>query len=127
MINILVKAIFTLLILPIIVSAHEPSLCNVTFSLDEQQIEEHFQTKMIQDGELPQYSYGMFFIVTDVFLLIEFIIQFSGYYAASTRFNYLARVFQRHNISNFEIVKRNNIMQSHPSDFDLVRVNDQSI
>lgn len=53
---------------------------------------------------------------------LEFIVQFTGYYSSLTRATYLHRVFQRANVSDFEIVKRNNVMQRYPSDFDIVRV-----
>lgn len=52
----------------------------------------------------------------------EFIVQFTGYYTVLARTNYLAKVFQRNDITDYEIIKRNNVMQRYPSDFDIVRV-----
>ncbi len=48
--------------------------------------------------------------------------QFIGYYNELTRSNYLTRVFKQSNLVDYEIVKRNNLMQGYPSDFDIVRV-----
>ncbi len=58
----------------------------------------------------------------NLFWVLEFIVQFKGYYHEITRSNYLIRVFQRNNISHYDIIKRKNLMQHYPSDFDIVRV-----
>jgi hypothetical protein len=57
-----------------------------------------------------------------LFFFKEFIVQFTGYYNEITRSNYLTRIFKRNNVSFYEIIKRNNLMQHYPSDFDIVRV-----
>jgi hypothetical protein len=49
-------------------------------------------------------------------------VQFIGYYNEITRSNYLMHIFKRSNIVDYEIIKRNNLMQRYPSDFDIVRV-----
>ena len=53
----------------------------------------------------------------------EFIVQFVGYYPSVTRSKYLNRIFQRLNLTFFEIVPRHNAMEHYPSDFDIIRVN----
>ena len=56
------------------------------------------------------------------FTIAEFIVQFTGYYTETSRATYLLRIFERNRFSDFEILKRNNLMQRYPSDFDIVRV-----
>lgn len=65
--------------------------------------------------------FSFFTYIFEIFI-IEFIVQFKGYYNEVTRSNYLNKVLQRNNVSFSEIIKRNNLMQHYPSDFDIVRV-----
>ncbi|CAF1122635.1 unnamed protein product [Adineta ricciae] len=81
---------------------HDVFPCNLTANIDEQNFSVQYEAKAIQD---------------------EFIVQFTGYYNELTRSNYLAHVFQRNHVFDYEIVKRKNLMQRYPSDFDIVRFN----
>ena len=114
------KILLLLLIVPVITSREQFSSCNLTASLLDQQFIEHYQTTAIQDGEIDCRLHSL--SSWSLCFSIEFIVQFTGYYSSLTRANYLHRVFQRANVSDFEIVKRNNAMQRYPSDFDIVRV-----
>ncbi|CAF0822220.1 unnamed protein product [Rotaria sordida] len=106
MVNVLNKILFIyFLILTTItttINSNEILPCNITTNISEQKINVEYEAKTIQD---------------------EFIVQFTGYYTAIARTNYLIRVFERNNVSYYEIVKRNNLMQHYPSDFDIVRFN----
>ncbi|CAF4811854.1 unnamed protein product [Rotaria magnacalcarata] len=104
MVNVLIKTLFIYFLLytsTATIDSDEIFPCNETTNLNEEKLSIEYEAKTIQD---------------------EFIVQFTGYYTEVTRKNYLARVFERNNVFDYEIIKRTNLMQSYPSDFDIVRV-----
>ena len=117
MINVLIESlIFYSILFLTTINSNEIFPCNITTNIHEQNANVQYQAKTIQDGKI--YSIE---IRRRIFHL-EFIVQFIGYYNELTRSNYITRVFKRSNLVDYEIVKRNNVMQRYPSDFDIVRV-----
>ncbi|CAF4464078.1 unnamed protein product [Rotaria socialis] len=105
MVNVLIKTLFIYFLLytsTATIDSDEIFPCNVTTNLNEETLSIEYEAKTIQD---------------------EFIVQFTGYYTEITRKNYLARVFEHNNVFDYEIIKRTNLMQTYPSDFDIVRFN----
>ena len=57
-------------------------------------------------------------------LIPEFIVGFTGYYKHEARRNFIRAALRDIKESEWSILPRNNILKSHPSDFDVIRIKD---
>ena len=77
-------------------------------------------------GENTTYNHADFdYDYKDEIIKSEVIVKFSGFYTTEARQNYiLAALNHLENSDQFEILPRNNVMATYPSDFDVVSFNE---
>lgn len=54
--------------------------------------------------------------------LLEYIVGFNGYYTERARTGFIRAALRDANVATWFILPRHNILSSHPSDFDVIKV-----
>lgn len=58
-----------------------------------------------------------------LFVVLEYIVTFNGYYHNETRYKYISAALKSSGIANWKILDRKNAASKYPSDFDVLFVN----
>lgn len=58
-----------------------------------------------------------------LFVLIEYIVTFNGYYLNETRYKYISAALKSSDVGKWKILDRKNAASKYPSDFDVLFVN----
>lgn len=62
-----------------------------------------------------------------IVLLSEYIVAFNGYYTERARSNFISAALKDAGVKSWQILPRLNILSTHPSDFDVIKVSTQTL